>query len=505
MPQTRAQIAQGTTTEPDVQTNIGMLQPSIIQAEEQEEGGLEAYIAANAPLELVGEETTEDLAQETMTGLSLQANNQDGAEGRSTRSKYSLPEVMYIDNGLEIDWKDRMYMNRSREPTFEEVCPQNKEMNLDILARLIWDTKVEIKRDMSQFQELITEWQGKATERILNVESNQRVLCGVIKDIEASQTEISDTSTNTQTDVTKMREEHNKMVAAVNNMQNEFARLKLESNIHQRNWNEFNLRIFNVRAPVRVMAASRSGREDTVDLIADLIATNKLLPNHDKEQVKTKITAAFRVGAIKEGKTRGVLVKFSCIRSRNIIFQRAVYRQKEARKRATDEVSKNELKKQVYITEDMTPMDLKERDMLKPLIDGMRKNDKQAYYTKGKVIVSKEGRVKKEVINEFLTKNQLRPIHFAAETDLSVMDTDRSRFRNVSAPSIGAAFGAAKSYASALSYNSYAPLFTDHAPLQPKEKRLGRGRGRGRGNTGGDENIERRPSRARNNNNGKKP
>ena len=47
----------------------------------------------------------------------------------------------------------------------------------------------------------------------------------------------------------------------------------------------------------------------------------------------------------------------------------------------------NDDKKELYITDDATYQDMKERDQLKPLVDEMRKNNKSAYYRKGKIVI----------------------------------------------------------------------------------------------------------------------
>ena len=60
----------------------------------------------------------------------------------------------------------------------------------------------------------------------------------------------------------------------------------------------------------------------------------------------------------------------------------------------------------------MTLIDMRERDRLQPLVDTIHQNkDTPAYYNKGHIVINRQGRVKKEIIDEFLQKLQLAPIH----------------------------------------------------------------------------------------------
>ena len=433
-------------------------------------------------LETVNEENGDELG--AMYGT-------DG--GARPRTGSLLPTFEYEDDNLEENIRDQLADKWEPTGVYEDYCPKNKNPTISNLARLMWDTKVGMRKDMLLLQDGMARWQDKAADRIKNVETNQKIMCGVIKDMETSQTDCAEQNTRTVEDQDKMLVEHNKMVQAVNCLQNEIGRLKMESNIHQRNFNEFNLRIFNLQGPITAAMATRSSRENTLDLVSELITTQRLLPNHDKEQVKEKIKAAFRVGAVKEDQVRCTLVKFVCQRSRDIIFHNAIDKQKTARMKAKTEASRDALKKQPFITEDMTQLDLREREQLKPLVDSYRSKDKPAYYTKGKIVVSKEGRISKEIVNEFLTKAQLRPVHMPPETELNIVDrSDRSRHYSAPGGSIqGNTMGyRALGYELEGVYNRFAPLFSEYAPYYPsnnpgknrgKNKPRGRGRNNGRG------------------------
>ena len=59
--------------------------------------------------------------------------------------------------------------------------------------------------------------------------------------IEVSQSDCSEQVTMLTGELNTMKMSQNKLIAAVNVLKNEVTKLKTESNIHQRNWNDFNL------------------------------------------------------------------------------------------------------------------------------------------------------------------------------------------------------------------------------------------------------------------------
>ena len=145
--------------------------------------------------------------------------------------------------------------------------------------------KKDIRKDLNQFQDAVRDWQGRAARRIKHVEVNQGIMCGVIQEIEASQSECSDSVAKANGDIQSIKSAHNKMIAAIAGIQGELNKLKVDCSQHQRNWNDFNLIIFNVKSPPTPNNAT-NGREDTLSVVAKLIHTNNLLPNNNIDDIK---------------------------------------------------------------------------------------------------------------------------------------------------------------------------------------------------------------------------
>ena len=121
---------------------------------------------------------------------------------------------------------------------------------------------------------------------------------------------------------------------------------------------------------------------------------------------------------------------------------------------------------------------MRERDQLKPLVDEMRLANKPAYYRRGKIIISQAGPVKKEIINEYLLKSQLKPVH--AEPHLVLPTIDPARSRNRSAPVGRVDNSLGKGDYSYYYNNAFAPLFKE-VTSAPKPRVRGRGRSTARG------------------------
>ena len=498
-------IAQGTQS----YSRTRMQQPSSIQREEQGRGRGRAPVEEerlSTVYENVFDRNRPDGLRPQPNGDSLGGgamgyNPTDDTSlpqgGAGNMSKYNMPDFNYIDNSLEENWREGLTINQTRAETFDDVCPKGRLINNETLARMIWETKRDVRNDLGQMQDAMWNWQIKAVSRIKMVESNQQKMCSVIQDIEISQTNASDTVEDTRQDFESMKTEQNKMITVIEGLKEQVGRLTRESNIHQRNFNDYNLRIFNLKAPIQGVT-SRTGRENTVDLVADLLITNKLLPAHcvSIDQAKEQILAAFRVGLPKDDKPRCVLVKFANIRTRDTVFHRAIEYQKELRRLAkggTPEEKEN-FKKSVFIAEDMTPLDMRERELLKPLVEKMRTKDKGAYYTKGKIIISKEGRVNPRVVNEFMSAAQLRPVHMPPDIPLRWLEMNKDRPRNYSAPggAINYTYNKPEGQDGSM-LNRYAPLFPEYVSfpvMKPKH------RGRGRANNSGSRE-ESRPGNRR--------
>lgn len=99
----------------------------------------------------------------------------------------------------------------------------------------------------------------------------------VVQDLEVSQTDCSFTIDKVRAEMDSLTGCHNSMVRTINALKDEVARLKIESNIRQRNWNDYNIRIYNMKNPI----TSNIGKsENTLELVTDVIYANKLI-NHD--------------------------------------------------------------------------------------------------------------------------------------------------------------------------------------------------------------------------------
>ena len=81
-----------------------------------------------------------------------------------------------------------------------------------------------------------------------------------------------------------------------------------------------------------------------------------------------------------------------------------------------------------------TPHYLKEKDQLWPLIQKIKKDKgKPVFYRKGRVVISQQGPVDHELINEFMLKNELKPVNTIPDFELSKLKLG-DRVRNYSAP-----------------------------------------------------------------------
>ena len=459
--------------------NLTMQQPSAVQQadkyqapeplnpirEEFESEGIGAQGASSRPI------------SDLMAGIGETGGMYGDHAVQNFESRYTMPSFDYTEDfdAQDEGWDD-FGVHLGREISYEELCPKGQRVTMDSLAKLIWNTKVDIRKDMLSMHDSVCKIQHNTVTRIKQVESNQQVMCEVMKQMEISQTVCSDVSTNNTQGIDNLTKEFGKMVASINGLRHQVGRLTVDTNQHQRNFNDFNLRIHNMKSPIQARATG-PGREDTVDLVADLFLTNQFISNISKDELKSKIMAAFRVGVPRIAKPRCTLVKFNCIRTRNIIFYNAMAKQKELRKTLRAQKKKPD-KDSIGITEDMTPLDMREKDQLQPLIDTFTKDKKPAYYTKGKVVVTNQGRVKQELINEFLTKSQLKPIHVQPDFRLTTLE----RSRNFSAPS-GPVNNIGQRGDYIETYNSYAPLFSDYFmenKEQGKSRTIGRGRARQR-------------------------
>ena len=471
---TRAQRGDGNlpTAKPGDVFSIAMLQPSAVQREEDKY--YQAPYQAPNPVSNTLNPITEMEEQHELGASSGGMEGVDGAgamfvgEQRQVATfgpKYTMPTFEYLEDydAEDLGWDD-FGEQLGRDITYEELVPKGQRVTMDSLAKLIWNTKVDIRKDMLSMHDSMCKWQNKTVTRIEHVESNQKLMCEIMQQIETSQTENSDVVLQNTKEIEVLTKEFGKAVATINGLKQQIGRLTLDTNQHQRNFNEFNLRIHNMKSPIQARMAG-TGRESTLDLVIDMFLTNIFI-SISKDELKTKITAAFRVGTPRIGKPRCTLVKFNCVRTRNIIFQSAMAKQKEIRRVLREEKKKPD-KDSVVVTEDMTPLDMKEKELLQPMIDEFTKEKKPAYYTKGKIIITNQGRVRQELINEFLTKSQLRPIHVQPDFHFEPIE----RGRNLSAPSGPGQVPE--------TYNRFTPLFSDYF-MEQASKARGRGRANNR-------------------------